>query len=90
MMKNIMHLRTPLSSEVFIFLLCDFQLSVAATYTHTVHQYLEVYSLGKLKWETLWILGPSGVLEAVRNDFQEPAVHISSQLCSHIHVPLVA
>lgn len=46
----------------FIFLLCDFQLSVAATYTHTVHQYLEVYSLGKLKWETLWILGPSGML----------------------------
>ena len=74
----------------FIFLLCDFQLSAAATYTHTVHQYLEVCSLGKLKWETLWILGPSGVLEAVHNDFQETAVHISSQPCSHIRVPWVA
>lgn len=44
----------------------------------------------EIEIENLWTLGPNSILETVHKGFQEPIVHISSQLCSHIHVTLMA
>lgn len=42
----------------------------------------------EIEMEALWTQGPAGVLETVQEGFQQPIIHISSQLCPHIQVTL--